>query len=135
MVNFMDNQIMQTETQPIQVMIVDDHDMVRLGLIAFLKSFDDLEVIAEAGNGEEAIEISSTVTPQVILMDLMMPHLNGVEAITTIHQQQPEIKIIALTNFGEGTLAQAALQAGATLCLVKSVSGAELVEAIRRIGI
>lgn len=115
-------------------MIVDDHDMVRLGLIAFLKSFEDIEVIAEASNGQEAVELSITKNPDVILMDLMMPHLNGVEAIATIRAQSPHINIIALTNFGEGALAQAAIQAGAELCFIKSVSGAELVDAIRHVG-
>ena len=119
------------ETRPIKVMLVDDHSMVRRGLSAFLKNEVDLEIIAEARDGHEAIEICKGTQPDVILMDLIMPNLGGVAATRMILDRWPEIRVLVLTSFQEKDLVQDALQAGATGYLLKNISGAELAEAIR----
>lgn len=120
-----------TETKPIRVMIVDEHDMVRRGLVTFLKVKPDLELIAEARNGEEAIQICEEVQPDVILMDLKMPVMDGVTATRIIRERWPEVQVIALTSFQEKELVQEVLQAGAISYLLKNVTVDELAEAIR----
>ncbi|KPK90039.1 MAG: LuxR family transcriptional regulator [Anaerolineae bacterium SM23_ 63] len=120
-----------TETEPIRVMIVDEHDMVRRGLVTFLKVKPDLESVAEARNGEEAIQICEEVIPDVILMDLKMPVMDGVTATRIIRERWPEVKVIALTSFQEKELVQEVLQAGAISYLLKNVTVDELAEAIR----
>jgi NarL family two-component system response regulator LiaR len=118
--------------KPIRVMLVDDHAMVRRGLISFLKNVPDLELIGEACDGREAIDLCAKDPPDVILMDLVMPELGGVAATHTIHQRWPNVRVIALTSFQEKELVQDALQAGAIGYLLKNVSGEELAEAIRQ---
>jgi NarL family two-component system response regulator LiaR len=120
-----------SDTNPIHIMIVDDHGMVRRGLKAYLISEPDLEVVAEARDGQEAIQICGKVKPDVILMDLVMPEMTGVAATRIIHNRWPEMQIIALTSFQEKELVQEALQAGAISYLLKNVSGEDLAEAIR----
>ncbi|HEY42793.1 MAG TPA: response regulator transcription factor [Anaerolineae bacterium] len=112
-------------------MIVDEHDMVRRGLVTFLKVKPDLESVAEARNGEEAIQICEEVIPDVILMDLKMPVMDGVTATRIIRERWPEVKVIALTSFQEKELVQEVLQAGAISYLLKNVTVDELAEAIR----
>jgi NarL family two-component system response regulator LiaR len=119
------------ETDPIRVMLVDDHDMVRRGLATFLQVKPDLELVGEARDGAEALEVCNKVRPDVILMDLVMPEMDGAEATRSILQKWPEIKIIALTSFQEKDLIQEALQAGATGYLLKSVTVDELAAAVR----
>lgn len=115
----------------IRVMIVDDHDMVRKGLATFLRTQDDLELIGEAASGPDAILKCQHLQPDVVLMDLIMPEMTGVEAITTIRGKWPAIQILALTSFQEKDLVQNALQAGAIGYLLKDVSINDLAEAIR----
>jgi NarL family two-component system response regulator LiaR len=119
------------EIKQIRVMIVDDHGMVRRGLTAYLVSEPDIEVVAEARDGQEAIRICEIEQPDIILMDLIMPELGGVAATRMIHNKWPEIQIIALTSFQEKELVQEALQAGAISYLLKNISGEDLAEAIR----
>jgi two-component system, NarL family, response regulator LiaR len=119
-------------TQPIRVLIVDDHGMVRKGLLTYLKNKPDLEVVGEARDGREAVDLCGHFRPDVILMDLMMPEMGGVAATRLIHQHWPEVQVIALTSFQEKELVQDALQAGAIGYLLKNVSGDELAEAIRK---
>jgi NarL family two-component system response regulator LiaR len=119
------------ETNLIRVMIVDDHGMVRRGLSAYLINSPDLEVVGEARDGREAIELCERLRPDVVLMDLMMPVLGGVAATREIHQRWPGVQVIALTSFQEKDLVQEALRAGAISYLLKNVSGGELAEAIR----
>lgn len=119
------------DSKPIRVMIVDDHGMVRRGLVAYLISDPDLEVVAEARDGQEAIQLCEQFQPDVILMDLVMPELSGVAATRIIHNRWPEVQVIALTSFQEKELVQEALQAGAISYLLKNVSGEDLAEAIR----
>jgi NarL family two-component system response regulator LiaR len=115
----------------LRVLLVDDHAMVRRGLAAFLKAFDDLELTGEAVDGADALRRCAEVLPDVVLMDLMMPEMDGVAAIRAIRLRFPTVRIIALTSFREEELVQRALQAGATGYLLKNVSADELVAAIR----
>jgi len=119
------------DSNRIRVMIVDDHAMVRRGLAAFLKVFDDLEMIGEAASGEEAVRLVATVQPDVVLMDLVMDQMDGPTATRAIRQRCPNIQVVALTSFGEEALVQKALQAGAISYLLKNVSADELAAAIR----
>jgi two-component system, NarL family, response regulator LiaR len=118
-------------SQPIRVMLVDDHTMVRRGLATFLKAFDDLELAGEAESGAAAIQLCDEVLPDVILMDMVMPDMDGATATRTIRQQFPGVQIIALTSFKEGELIKNALEAGAIGYLLKDVSADDLVRAIR----
>lgn len=115
----------------IRVVIVDDHAMVRRGLAAFLKVFDDLELIGEAANGEEAVKLVAIVQPDVVLMDLVMDPMDGAAATRAIRQNHPRVQVIALTSFREEMLVQKVLQAGAISYLLKNVSADELAAAIR----
>ncbi|WP_345346670.1 response regulator transcription factor [Candidatus Villigracilis affinis] len=118
-------------SNPIRVMIVDDHMMVRRGLATFLKVFDDLELSGEAENGEVAIQLCARVQPDVILMDMVMPIMDGAAATRAIRQQFPQVQVIALTSFKEGELIKNALEAGAIGYLLKDVTADDLVRAIR----
>ena len=118
-------------SKPIRVMLVDDHTMVRRGLATFLKAFDDLELAGEAENGQAAIHLCAKLQPDVILMDMVMPDMNGATATRTIRQQFPDVQVIALTSFKEEELVKSALEAGAIGYLLKDVSADELVRAIR----
>lgn len=117
--------------QKIRIMIVDDHAMVRSGLSAFLMAYDELELVGEASSGEEAVRICADIVPDVVLMDVVMPGMNGAEATRAIRQKCPDIQVIALTSFKEDELMQKTLQAGAIGYLFKNVSADELVSAIR----
>jgi NarL family two-component system response regulator LiaR len=119
------------EDKTIRVMIVDDHAVVRSGLAAFLMVFDDLQLVGQAAGGAEAIQLCQRVEVDVVLMDLVMPDMNGAEATCLIRQQCPNVRVIALTSFKEEELIQGALQAGAISYLLKNVTADELAEAIR----
>jgi serine phosphatase RsbU (regulator of sigma subunit)/DNA-binding NarL/FixJ family response regulator len=120
-----------SEVIPIRVLIVDDHAVVRNGLKTVLRIYDDLEVVGEASNGKEAVDLCRQVRPDVVLMDLMMPIMDGAEATKAIRQRCPQMQVIALTSFKEKELVQGALEAGAIGYLIKNVSTEELVDAIR----
>jgi two-component system, NarL family, response regulator LiaR len=121
-----------TESNPIRLLIVDDHPVVRSGLSAFLLAFDELELVGEAGGGAEALRLCGEVRPDVVLMDLVMPEMDGVAATRAIHKAYPHIQVIALTSFKEEDLVQRALQAGAISYLLKNVCADDLIEAIHR---
>ncbi len=118
-------------TQAIRVMLVDDHNVVRSGLATFLRAYDDLELVGEAKNGFEAVNLCHQKKPDVILMDLMMPEMDGIAATRTILADYPEIKVIAMTSFEEEDLVQGVLAAGAISYLIKNVTSDELAKAIR----
>jgi NarL family two-component system response regulator LiaR len=118
-------------SQPIRVMLVDDHTMVRRGLATFLKAFDDLELAGEAEHGRTAIQLCAKLQPDVILMDMVMPDMDGATATRSIRQQFPRVQVIALTSFKEVELVKSALEAGAIGYLLKDISADELVKAIR----
>lgn len=116
---------------PIRILLVDDHAVVRSGLSKFLLVNSDFELVGEASDGAEALQLVSLHQPDVILMDLMMPGMDGITATRQIHQKYPQIKIIALTSFSEQNMVQGALQAGAAGYLQKNVTAVELGNAIR----
>jgi len=118
-------------TERIRVMIVDDHLMVRRGLATFLRSARDLELVGEATNGAQAIGMCEKAHPDVVLMDLKMPQLDGITATRTIRQAHPEIQVIALTSSHEDELVTQALRAGAIGYLLKDVGVTGLGDAIR----
>jgi NarL family two-component system response regulator LiaR len=112
-------------------MLVDDHEMVRRGLAVFIQSFDDLLLVGEAANGREAIDFLQDSETDVILMDILMPEMGGIEAIKILHDQQPDIKIIAMTSFEDEDLVTQAISSGAIGFLMKNTSIDELAAAIR----
>jgi NarL family two-component system response regulator LiaR len=113
-------------------MIVDDHAVVRSGLAAFLLAFDDLEHVGDATGGAEAVSKCMSLRPDVVLMDLVMPEVDGAEATRRIKEACPEVQVIALTSYKEDDLVQGALKAGALSYLMKNVSADELADAIRK---
>ena len=120
-----------TQSNSIRVLLVDDHAVVRSGLGAFLLAFDDLELVGEAGGGEEAVRLCERFQPDVVLMDLVMPEMDGAAATRAIRERCPRIQVIALTSFKEKELVEGALEAGAIGYLLKNVSADELADAIR----
>lgn len=115
----------------IRVLLVDDHAVVRSGLSKFLLVNKDMELAGEASDGSEAIQMAAACHPDVIIMDLLMPGMDGITATREIHRKYPDIKIIALTSFSEQNMVQGALQAGAIGYLQKNVTATELANAIR----
>jgi NarL family two-component system response regulator LiaR len=120
-----------SELNPIRVLIVDDHSMVRRGLATILKIKPELQLVGEASNGREAVEVCCRVQPDVVLMDLMMPEMSGAAATDAIRKQWPQVQVIALTSFQEKELVREALKAGAIGYLLKNVSADDLAAAIR----
>jgi NarL family two-component system response regulator LiaR len=114
------------------VLIVDDHAVVRSGLAAFLLAYPDLQLVGEAGDGAEAVERALALGPDVILMDLVMPTMGGVDAIRALRARGATARVLALTSFAEDALVHDALHAGATGYLLKNVSHAQLADAIRQ---
>jgi two-component system, NarL family, response regulator LiaR len=119
------------DSAAIRVMLVDDHTVVRSGLAAFLLAYDDLDLVAEASDGAEAVRLCERSRPDVILMDLIMPRMDGATATRVIRERHPEIQVLILTSFKEDNLVQDALKAGAIGYLLKNVTADELANAIR----
>jgi two-component system, NarL family, response regulator LiaR len=115
----------------IRVLLVDDHTMVRRGLATFLLVFDDLKLVGESDNGADAIQQCAALQPDVVLMDMSMPGMDGVDATRAIRRQFPQVQVLALTSFKEGELIKNALEAGAIGYLLKDVTSDELAQAIR----
>ncbi len=122
--------VVDTPTK-IRVAIIDDHDMVRKGLSLLLKCFEDFELVGNATNGRDALALCKECQPNVVLMDLIMPKFNGIEAMKQIIAHYPDTQIIALTNFQDEELVHNALKAGATSYVLKNVSVDELARTIR----
>jgi len=118
-------------SQTIRVMLVDDHNVVRSGLATFLRAYEDLQLVGEAKNGLEAVNLCRAKKPDVILMDLMMPEMDGIAATRAILDDYPDVKIIAMTSFEEEELVHGVLAAGAISYLLKNVTSDELAAAIR----
>lgn len=116
---------------PIRVIIVDEHPMVRSGLVALIDINDDFELAAEAASGEEAVDLCVEHQPDIVLMDLMLPGMNGDEATAALLKECPNTRVIALTSFPEEDLVQRTLKAGAISYLLKNISAEELAQAIR----
>src|ERR671933_2067421 len=119
------------DAQPIRVLIVDDHGVVREGLRAYLELEPDIQVVGEARDGKEGVRRAQELRPDVVLMDLMMPHMDGVAATAAIKQQQPDAHVIVLTSFLDDDRVVPAIKAGATSYLLKDVAAADLIRAIR----
>lgn len=115
----------------IRVMIVDDHNVVREGIAGFLRAFDDFALVGEASNGKEAVTLAEKLQPHVILMDLVMPVMDGVAATYAIREAQPEAQVIILTSFQDEDSVQNGLQAGAIGYLLKNASIHDMANAIR----
>jgi len=122
--------IILTNPVPIRVLVVDDQPVVRSGLAAFLSVYDDLTLIGEANDGAKAVNLCGQLRPDVVLMDLLMPHMDGTEATLAIRQHYPHIQVIALTSFKEDDLIKRVLEAGAIGYLLKNVTADELADAI-----
>jgi len=121
------------ETLPIRIMLVDDHAIVRYGIAAFLELSPDFTLIAEAENGQEAVDLCQQIVPDVILMDIQMPLMDGIAATTILTEQHPHISIIILTSTFEDPLVYDALRAGAAGFLLKNDDTATLAEAIHHV--
>ncbi|MBM7660060.1 DNA-binding NarL/FixJ family response regulator [Bacillus mesophilus] len=117
----------------IRVLIADDHQVVRRGLLFFLSTQKEIEIIAEASNGREALALAEELTPDVILMDLVMPEMDGIEATKRIKEKLPTIKIIILTSFSDQDHVIPAIKAGANGYQLKDVEPDELVNAIKAV--
>ena len=117
----------------IRVLIVDDHAMVRQGIAAFIELQDDVELVGEAANGREAIARVEETKPDVVLMDLVMPEMDGVTATREIKAHHPEVKVLALTSFVTDAQITPALQAGASGYLLKDIVADDLMNAIRAV--
>jgi len=115
----------------VRVLVVDDHTMVRRGLATFLKVFDDLELVGEAASGQAAVRLCEKLQPDVVLMDMVMPDMDGASATLLIRKQSQTIQVLVLTSFKDEILVQSALKAGAIGYLLKDVSADDLAEAIR----
>jgi DNA-binding NarL/FixJ family response regulator len=115
----------------IRILIADDHAVVRQGLRMFLSLEDRFEVVGEAANGEEAVEMVQELQPDVVLMDLLMPKMNGIEAIGIIRRELPHTEVIALTSVLDDSSVVGAIQAGAIGYLLKDTDAQELVRAIK----
>ena len=120
-----------TEARPLRGLIADDHAMLRRGLRFFLSGFDDLELVAEAASGREGIALCRAREADVVLMDMVMPDMDGAEATRLVRDSCPKVQVIALTSFQEEDLIERALQAGAIGYLLKNVSAQDLAQAIR----
>ena len=120
-------------TDLIRILIVDDHFVVRQGLAALLTPRNGMQVVGEAASGREAMELARTLQPDVILMDMIMPEMDGPEATACIKKDNPEARILVLTSFGEGNQIAAAVQAGALGYLLKDSSPDDLLHAIRSV--
>lgn len=120
-------------TKQIKILTVDDHPILREGIAAVIHGEKDMVIVGEASNGREAIEMFRSKRPDVTLMDLQMPDLNGIEAIVTIRKEHPHARMIILTTYEGDVLARRALKAGATGYILKDMIRTELLEAIRAV--
>ncbi len=116
----------------IRVLIVDDHTVVRRGLRGFFDLLDDIEVVGEAEDGRRAVALTDSLLPDVVLMDIVMPQMDGIAAIGEIKRDHPDVEIVALTSFIEEERVTAALEAGATGYLLKDAEADDVADAVRR---
>jgi DNA-binding NarL/FixJ family response regulator len=124
---------MNTEATPLRVIIVDDHPIVRDGLKSLLSSIDDIELVGEAGTGEDAITLVDATKPDVVIMDIEMPGMGGIEATRVLAAHHPAIPVLALTMYGQDEFVFAALRAGARGYLLKGAQQQDLLRAVRAV--
>ena len=122
-----------TMTKPIRIMIADDHSVVRFGLVAILGRVKDFQIVGEAKDGDTAIALAKAIRPDVVIMDLMMPHTDGAEATRQICAANPDVKILILTSYATSADIAHAIDAGASGAIVKDAENAELISAIRKV--
>ena len=120
-------------TKPIRIMIADDHSVVRFGLVAILGRVKDFQIVGEAKDGDTAIALAKAIRPDVVIMDLMMPHTDGAEATRQICAANPDVKILILTSYATSADIAHAIDAGASGAIVKDAENAELISAIRKV--
>jgi DNA-binding NarL/FixJ family response regulator len=120
-------------TDRIRLIVVDDHEVVRTGLKAILEPESDIDVVAEAGSAQEAVRMADTFEPTVVLMDVRMEGMNGIEACRIIKSAHPDINVLMLTSFAEDEAVTSAIMAGASGFLLKNVNRADLLKAIRAV--
>jgi NarL family two-component system response regulator LiaR len=120
-----------TEKPQVRVLIVDDHQMVRRGLRILLRGFEDMLVVGEAENGQDAVRLCGETAPDVVLMDIIMPGMDGIEATRIISEKYPQIRIVALTSAIEMDYVASTLRVGATSYLIKNASDEQILNAIR----
>lgn len=118
-------------SEPISVVVVDDHDLLREGVVGALSQIDDIEVVGEANNGETAVRLVAELSPDVVVMDLVMPGGSGLDAIRSISADHPDTRLLALTSFTDGSLVRRAIEAGATSFLFKTVDVDAFANAVR----
>lgn len=118
----------------LRIIIADDHAVVRTGLAILLNSQDDMEVVAEAGSGDEAVKLAEQYEPNVVVMDIRMPGLSGIEACQRITDSMDNVSVIMLTSYAEDDLLSAAIDAGASGYVLKRIGNNDLVDAVRRVG-
>lgn len=126
----------EPSVRPLTVLVVDDHAVVRRGISAYFEFLDDIEMVGEAADGRQALDKLAalavyTTTPDVVLMDLVMPRMDGLEALTEITQRYPEVAVVMMTSFGETRRVHAALEAGARGYLLKDAGPTEVAAAVR----
>ena len=119
--------------KPTRILIADDHSLMRAGLISLIRVTKDLEAVGEASNGRDAVELVRKLRPDVVVMDLMMPELNGAEATKIIHDEFPEAKIIILTSYGTSVEMSRAITNGASGALMKDTATADFLKTIRTV--
>ncbi len=120
-------------TKPIRILIADDHSVVRFGLATLLERRKDFQVVGEAKDGEVAVAMAKSTNPDVVIMDLMMPHVDGAEATRLICEANPEIKVLILTSYATSADIVRAIDAGASGAIVKDADNAELIDAIMKV--
>jgi two-component system, NarL family, response regulator LiaR len=118
--------------EPIRVILVDDHNMVRIGLKAYFSTLPDIVVVGEAGTGEEAVRLTATLAPDIVLMDLIMPGMDGVEATRLVRKVSPHTQVIVVTSYHEDEHIFPAIRAGALSYVLKDIDPDDLADAIRR---
>jgi DNA-binding NarL/FixJ family response regulator len=124
---------MSSDTPVVRILAVDDHPLLREGIAALIRNEPDMELVAEASNGREAIEQFRKVQPDVTLMDVQMPDMSGIDALIAIRQEAPRAKIIVLTTYGGDALAMRAMKAGAQAYVLKGLVRKDLLETIRAV--
>lgn len=121
-----------SDAEKIKVLIIDDHSIVRKGLVALFENFEDIAVVGDTGDARQCLEICERIQPNVVLMDMKMPNMDGVTATRLIREKMPQIQVVALTSFNEEDNVQQALKAGAIGYLLKNASIDDIAEAVRR---
>lgn len=121
-----------SEPGRIRVLVADDHPLAHMGMRHFVEAYPELELVGEAGNGMDAVELCERTRPDVVLMDMLMPGVDGVAATRQIKERHPSIRVIVLTSYHDGTMVEQAMRAGASGYLLKTATPHELMQAIRQ---